>query len=238
MKLLAVETSAVSASCCVTEDGRMLSQAAVNARLTHSQTLMPMIDSVLRCAALTFDDIDRCAVAVGPGSFTGIRIGVAAVKGLAFPRSLPCAAVSTLEAMAAMTCGLPFDGLTCPVMDARCQQVYTALFDHTGGQVKRLCPDSALPITELETRLLLRDRPVYLLGDGAELVYNALRGRVPALTLAPPALRYQNAVGVAAAAEQLDEKEWMKPDRLAPVYLRPPQAERELKARAAAGGNA
>ncbi|MBR3290422.1 MAG: tRNA (adenosine(37)-N6)-threonylcarbamoyltransferase complex dimerization subunit type 1 TsaB, partial [Clostridia bacterium] len=164
MKLLAVEASATSASCCVTENGRVLSQAAVHTKLTHSQTLMPMIESVLRCAALHMNDIDRLAVAVGPGSFTGIRIGVAAVKGLAFPRKLPCAAVSTLEAMAAMTDGLPFDGLICPVMDARCRQVYTALFDHSGGICSRLTPDSALPIDELKTLLLSHGKPVYLLG--------------------------------------------------------------------------
>ena len=234
MKLLAVETSAVSASCCVTEDGRVLSQAAVHTKLTHSQTLMPMIDSVLRCAALDMSHIDRLAVAVGPGSFTGIRIGVAAVKGLALPRNLPCAAVSTLEAMAALTNGLPFDGLVCPVMDARCQQVYTALFDHTGGQTSRLTPDGALPITELETALVLHDRPVYLLGDGAELVFNTLRGRVPALTLAPLSARYQNAVGVAAVADRMTADDFVSPDRLLPTYLRPPQAERELKARLAA----
>ena len=234
MKLLAVETSATSASCCVTEDGAVLSGAAVHTKLTHSQTLMPMIDSVLRCAALDISDIDRLAVAVGPGSFTGIRIGVAAVKGLAFPKGLPCAAVSTLEAMAALTEGLPFDGLVCPVMDARCQQVYTALFDHAGGHVSRLTPDGAMPITELETQLILRDRPVYLLGDGAELVFNTLRGRVPALTLAPPAARYQNAAGVAAVAERMPADEFVSPDRLLPTYLRPPQAERELKARQAA----
>lgn len=238
MKTLAVETSAVSASCCVMEDGRVLSQAAVHTKLTHSQTLMPMIDSVLSCAALDMQDIDRLAVAVGPGSFTGIRIGVAAIKGLAFPRALPCAAVSTLEAMAALTEGLPFDGLVCPVMDARCQQVYTALFDHVGGHVSRLTPDGALPIADLETALALRDRPVYLLGDGAELVYNVLRRRVPALTLAPPAARYQSAVGVAAVAERMAAEDFVSPDRLLPVYLRPPQAERELKARQAAKGDA
>ena len=157
-----------------------------------------------------------------------------AVKGLALPRNLPCAAVSTLEAMAALTNGLPFDGLVCPVMDARCQQVYTALFDHTGGQTSRLTPDGALPITELETALVLHDRPVYLLGDGAELVFNTLRGRVPALTLAPLSARYQNAVGVAAVADRMTADDFVSPDRLLPTYLRPPQAERELKARLAA----
>ena len=232
MKLLSLETSAVAASCCVTDGGNILSQAAVNAGLTHSRTLMPMVESALAFADLTPADVEAVAVAVGPGSFTGIRIGVATAKGLAFPADLPCVAVSTLEAMAYRLSGLPLCGRVCAVMDARCKQVYTATFLIENGTLTRETPDEAIAIDDLFARLKTADTPVYLIGDGAAMCYDLGKNVLPQLTLLPAQLRLQDAVGVAAvAAKKLAAGDTVKGEALLPTYLRLPQAERELKAK-------
>lgn len=223
MKTLAFECSAVAASCCVYEDGKILGSAYSNVPLTHSQTLMPMAENLLNSLRMGFSDIGRLAVAAGPGSFTGVRIGIAAVKGLAAPRSLPCVAVSTLEAMA----HLPMcEGLICAVMDARCNQLYNALFEYENGSLARLSEDRAVLSEELYAELAATGRPVTLVGDGAEMFYGKYKAEF--LRLPPEHLRFQNAVGVALAAK--DKKE-ITADLLLPFYLRLPQAERELKKR-------
>lgn len=224
MKILALETSAGPASCALVEDGRVLASAYINTPLTHSQTLMPMVESMLQNAGLTFSEVDRLAVTAGPGSFTGVRIGVAAVKGLAFAKDTPCASVSTLAAIARNMEGIGFDGVVCAVMDARCRQVYTACFE----KGERLTPDEAISLDDLKNRLISYKKPIFLLGDGAKLCYTAFEGDVPALYLAPEHLRYQNAVGVAAEAAL---SETVTAEALQPLYLRLPQAERELRAR-------
>lgn len=232
MKLLSLETSAVAASCCVTDGEKLLSRAAVNAGLTHSRTLMPMVNAVLSFADLTMEDIDAVAVAVGPGSFTGIRIGVATAKGLAFPNDLPCVAVSTLEAMAHRVCGLPLSGRVCAVMDARCKQVYTATFLVENGTITRETPDEAIAVDDLFSRLKAADSPIFLIGDGAAMCYESGKDVVPQLTLLPAPLQMQDATGVAAvAAREFAAGNTVKSDALLPAYLRLPQAERELKAK-------
>lgn len=228
MKILAVESSAVCASAAVTENGKIISETFVSAGLTHSQTLLPMVSSCLETAKLTLNDVDAIAVANGPGSFTGIRIGVAAVKGLAFPNK-ECYAVSTLEGMAYNLIGA--DCIALCVMDARCSQVYTALFD-CGEKVVRLCEDKAVMMAELPEMIekVKKDikKDVILLGDGAELCYNYLKPVCGGVRLAPPTVRCQRASGVALAAENGGGKR-CAPNELVPVYLRVPQAERELK---------
>ena len=232
MKLLSLETSAVAASCCVTDGDKILSQATVNAGLTHSRTLMPMVEAVLSSADLTAADIEAVAVAVGPGSFTGIRIGVATAKGLAFPADLPCVAVSTLEAMAYRLSGLPLSGRVCAVMDARCKQVYTATFVIENGALTRETPDEAIAIDDLFARLKEADSPVYLIGDGAAMCYELGKDVLPQLTRLPAQLQMQDATGVAAvAARELAAGNTVKSEQLLPTYLRLPQAERELKAK-------
>lgn len=227
MKILAIDSSAKSASVAVIEDGRLISECFVNAALTHSRTLMPMVDNALTQADMSFADIDALSVNVGPGSFTGIRIGVAAVKGLALSADKPCAGVSTL--LSAAYNFADDDCLVCVAMDARCNQVYTALFE-CGGKVRRICEDKAVPVPELEAELAGYDKKIYLAGDGAELCFAAFGGRLPGVRLAGENRRYQRAYGVAAAAE--DNKGLFRPaSELVPVYLRPPQAERELKLR-------
>lgn len=234
--VLAVESSATPASCAllrVEESGcTLLCEAAVNTKLTHSQTLLPMITDMLKNAGLAVSDVDALAIAHGPGSFTGVRIGVAAVKGLAFAEDLPCVGVSTLEAMAMRFNGVPYTGRILTAMDARCNQVYTALFSCENGVVARLTPDEALPIAELGERLRRDPAPTVVMGDGAVLCYNALRDTVPQLSLAPVSLRLQHAVGVASAAVfAIEAGQAVSGDTLLPVYLRLPQAERELRLR-------
>ena len=236
MKLLSLETSAGAASCAVTQDGRLLAEGFVNTRQTHSQTLMPMVQQALSQAELTAAELDGLAIAAGPGSFTGVRIGVAALKGLAFPHDIPCVGVSTLLAMAENFRDLPGDFHICAVMDARCRQVYTAGFAAKNGEISRLTPDEALPMDTVLTRLMETDRPCVLVGDGAAMCFDVWCDARPGLMLAPEHLRFPRAAGVAAAAQPLFAcGETVEAAALLPVYLRLPQAERELKARQAAG---
>ena len=235
MKILAIESSAGSASAAIVEEEKVLGEFFTNTRLTHSQTLMPMVESLLRCTAISLDDIDAFAAAVGPGSFTGLRIGVAAVKGLARAKEKPCIPVSTLEAMAYH---VPlWDGVVCGVMDARCKQVYTALFAVENQQIKRLTPDEAISLEELKGRLAAVKKKVILVGDGAQLCYNECKD-LPGVCLASPQMRFQRAAGVGMRALELaQEGHKVAPQELSVTYLRLPQAERELKKKQAAGQN-
>jgi tRNA threonylcarbamoyladenosine biosynthesis protein TsaB len=228
MRILALDSSAVSAGCAVTEDGRIIAESFVKVGLTHSETLLPMVTNTLANANLTVEDIDCFAVSAGPGSFTGIRIGVSAVKGMAFPRSTPCIGVSTLEAIAWGCVGR--EGVICSVMDARRGQVYNALFVFEDGRLLRLCDDRAISIEELTDELSYQDGSVTLSGDGAALCYEAMHSRLPNVTLAPEPIRYQRGTGVAMAALRVyQEQGAQSPDALVPIYLRLSQAERELK---------
>ena len=230
MKILAIDSSAVTAGCAVMEDDRILAESFVHTGLTHSETLLPMIARTLSGAGLTPADIDCCAVSSGPGSFTGIRIGVAVVKGIAFPANLPCIGVSTPEAIAWGCLGT--DGTICAVMDARRHQVYNALFTFDNGQLVRLCEDRAIAIGDLTEELRGSDAPVTLAGDGAQLCYDSMRHALPDIRLAPPHLRYQRGFGVGMAARRMAaEGAATDPEALVPTYLRPSQAERTLKSK-------
>ncbi len=228
MKILAVDSSAKTASVAVTDGETLISECFVNAGLTHSRTLMPMIDNALTQADMKIDDIDVFCVNAGPGSFTGIRIGVAAVKGLALCNDKPCAGVSTLESAA-----YNFIDESCLVsvsMDARCNQVYTALFRCENSKVTRLCEDKAVSIDELCNELSSYDEKIYLAGDGAEICYNAFKDKLNNVVLSGENRRYQRAYGAALAAKN-NEENFSSSANLVPVYLRLPQAERELKIR-------
>ncbi len=220
----------MAASVAVSEDGALIAQSYQRSGLTHSRTLLPMCRDLLENCGLTLGEMDVVAVAAGPGSFTGLRIGVATAKGLAWPGDKPCAGVSTLEAMAWPLAHL--EGDLCAVMDARRQQVYNARFQAEGGQLLRLCPDRAISIDELAAELLSREKTQILVGDGAELCYNELTKRGLPVRLAPPHLRWQSAWGVARAAEELARTGGLvTAAELAPVYHRLSQAERERLAR-------
>lgn len=227
MKILAVDTSATAASVAVAEENKLIGEFSINTALTHSQTLMPMVDELLNNTGLSVNDIDAVAVNAGPGSFTGVRIGVAAVKGIAFPKNLPCVSVSTLESMAYNMLGN--DCIVCSVMDARCSQVYNALFRVKGCTVTRMTDDRALSLTDLKNELQNINEKVVLVGDGAVLCSKFLGEELENIMLAPFNNRIQTASSVAYAAfEKINNGETVKADELMPVYLRLPQAQREL----------
>ena len=230
--ILAVDTSAKPVSCALALDGRVIASFYANNGLTHSQTLMPMIDDLLKIAGCTVSQLDAVAVNAGPGSFTGVRIGVSAVKGVAFTGDLPCISVSTLESMAENTPSVP-DTVICCLMDARCRQVYGALFQRDdSGELHRLCDDEALTVEQMGERLTTLGRPVILVGDGSELCYHAWKDTIPNVCLAPSASRFQSAAATAViACRKLAEGATVSAEELQPVYLRLPQAERELNAR-------
>lgn len=225
MTILAMDTSSKAASCALLRQGELRGEFFLNAGLTHSQTIMPMVDHLLKTAGAELGSVDLFAVSTGPGSFTGLRIGISAVKGMAFACGKPCASVSTLEALAANLWGYP--GYILPAMDARRSQVYTALFRCEDGPPRRLWEDCALPVEELGERLFRLDGPVTLVGDGAELCRRSLGERFPRLKAAAPTLLHQRAGGVAMVAARLSQEEWTDAAELSPAYLRLPQAERE-----------
>lgn len=228
MIILAIDSSAVSASAALTKDGALLGEFYIRTRLTHSQTLMPMISDLLSRTQVKIGDIDLFAVSAGPGSFTGIRIGIASIKGLAMPEDKPCVGVSTLEAIARNLAHL--NGTVCAAMDARCQQVYNAVFEADSGSMKRLTPDRAISMENLASELKNCKKPIYVVGDGAELCYNSPWFAQTEAVLPPESLLYQRASAVAEiAAEAYAQGRAVSPAALMPVYLRPAQAERALK---------
>ncbi len=230
MKILAIDCSAGAASACVWQDGKVLGECYTNVKLTHSQTLMPMVCGVLEYSKVDLQQIDLFAVTAGPGSFTGVRIGVASIKGMAFAQDKPCAGVSTLEAMAENLRVL--DCTACCVMDARCGQVYNAMFEIKDGRICRLTPDRALSITELAKECAQTAAPVVLVGDGAELCANSPDFSPVHARLAPEPIRFQRACGTASCAARAAEAGTLvSAEELMPVYLRPPQAQRSLKRR-------
>ena len=227
MITLAVDSSAVAASAAIVEDGKILGEFYCNTGLTHSQTLMPIIRCMLQSTKILLKDVDLFAVSAGPGSFTGIRIGVASVKGLAFPFDTPCAGISTLETIA---WNLAHLGATvCAVMDARCGQVYNAIFRVSGGSPERLTEDRAIDADELAKECEKYPKPLFLVGDGAKLCYNKQGFQSIGALLPPEPLIFQRAGGVAKAAALAYAKgQTVSPAALRPVYLRPAQAERAL----------
>ena len=230
MKILALETSAKAVSAAVSENGRILASGYQDTGLTHSRTLMPIVEHILKNTDLKLSDMDAIAVAVGPGSFTGIRIGVSAAKGLAFSVDKPAVGVSTLAAMARNAAFA--DGLIVCAMDARRDQVYNALFLAHDGILTRQCPDRAISLAELSEELKNRPEPKFIVGDGAKLCYTHLLEQDIPCRMAPPQLVMQNAVGVALAAEEMSANGQTTTARdLVPVYLRLSQAERERLAR-------
>lgn len=217
--LLSMDSSAVTASVALTDGDEIIKSEFVNSGLTHSETLLPMITRVMD--GRKYSELDGIAITAGPGSFTGVRIGVATVKGLAFNDDIPCFSVSTLEAIAYNF--VDKNAVVCAVMDARRMQFYNALFRVQNGKVERLCDDRAISIEDLRNDLKQYDK-VVIAGDGAKLCFQNIE--LENCTLADDDRIYQNAVGVAKAAQN---KNAISPKALMPVYLRQSQAERELK---------
>ena len=226
MLILAFETSAKAASVAILEDGKLLGESYQNTGLTHSQTIMVMAEDLLKQCGKTVSDVTAVAVANGPGSFTGIRIGVAAAKGFAWGAELPCVGASTLASMA-VGLGI-WQGYVCPVMDARRSQVYNALFHVDCGKYTRIREDRAISLEELGEDVKNLSEPIFLVGDGSVLCYNTLSEKVPGLILPPEARMHQRASGVALEAERLLRSGGTFPaGALVPNYLRLSQAERE-----------
>lgn len=224
MLILGIDTSAVTAACGIfdTQSQQVLVSGSINKKLTHSQTLLPLIEGLLRSGDIRLSDIDAFAVTNGPGSFTGLRIGISAVKGMAFGLSKPCIQVSTLEALAYNLLG--HDCIACCVMDARCNQFYNAIFRIENMKLTRLCEDRALFADELADDLKKYEEKIIFVGDGAELAMSKIGG----CEIASVATRYQSGTSVCLAAEN---KKHIEAKELMPSYLRLPQAERERLAK-------
>ena len=229
MLILALESSAKAASVALCRDGELLAESTQCSALTHSRTLLPMAEDLLKNTGTALSDVDLFACAHGPGSFTGIRIGVSTVKGLAWALGKPCTGVSTLEGMAWN--GVAAGGLLCPVMDARRSQVYNALFRVENGAPVRLTEDRPIALSDLLEELKAQEEAPVLLGDGFSVAAAAFEAAGREFRTLPPNLRMQNAWGVAMAALG---KAPGTADSLLPVYLRLSQAERERNERLAA----
>ncbi|MBQ8833298.1 MAG: tRNA (adenosine(37)-N6)-threonylcarbamoyltransferase complex dimerization subunit type 1 TsaB [Oscillospiraceae bacterium] len=226
MLILAFETSAKAASVALTENGKLLGESYQNTGLTHSQTLIVMAEDLLKQCGKAVSDVTAVAVAEGPGSFTGVRIGVAAAKGFAWGGEIPCYGVSTLEAMAE-SLGV-YQGYVCPVMDARRSQVYNALFYVNRSIIEQVKEDRAIALADLSKELEALDGPIFLVGDGSTLTYNTLSETISNLVLPPEHRMHQRATGVAIlAAKKAAAGEPGDGNALTPNYLRLSQAERE-----------
>ena len=226
MKILAFDTSAKTASVAVCDGGNILGVSNIENGLTQSELVLPMAEALLSQLKMSFADVELYAVTVGPGSFTGVRIGVSTVKGLAFGRDIPCAPVSTLEALAENAAGLT--GLIVPCMDARRGQFYTATFAATAEGISRMTPDRAISAEELAEELRSYDGDIYVTGDGYDVAHKLLTSLGVKLAVTPYLLRSQNAVSIARVAEKMHAQGLCISEReLAPRYLRLPQAERE-----------
>lgn len=234
MKILAFDSTATSASVAVFDDDNLIGEFFINTKQTHSQTLLPMAESLLKNTKVDVKDIDLFAVNTGPGSFTGVRIGVAAVKGMAMALNKPCVAVSTLDSMAYNL--LDVNCTAVCVMDARCNQVYNANFKVDNGNVEKLCDDRALSIDELTDELKSVDGHIVLVGDGAKLCFDKMKDAIPNIKIASIQNRYQKASSTALVALNLyNNGKTLTAEELMPYYLRLPQAERELKKREESG---
>lgn len=229
MKILSIECSALPCSVAIIEDDKIIASSFICEKLTHSQTLMPMIESVLDSSNLSINDIDGFALSHGPGSFTGIRIGISAVKGLAQATKKRCVGISTLRAIAENYNDT--NAIICCVMDARCNQVYNALFKSENGALTRICDDRAILCDELANEIneKYKNENVIIVGDGSDVFYPFVK-EFENIAISDMERRYQNAVGVAlSAVKSFSSGKTLSPNDLLPVYLRLPQAERELK---------
>ena len=225
MIILALDSTAQTGAVALCRDEKLIASFTLNTGNTHSETLRPSVEAVLKLGDMTVDDVDLFAISKGPGSFTGVRIGAATVQGMAFGKDKPCIGVSTLEALAYNLRG--FSGIACPVMNARRSQVYNALFRVENGKIERLCPDRAIALTELAEELAAYgDTPIYLSGDGYDMTREALTSCNLGNT--PEELIYQSGYSVAMCALAAYEAGERTTDaELVPTYLRLPQAERE-----------
>ena len=233
MKILAFDGTAKAASVAVLDGDRVLGHYTVDNGLTQSELLLPMAENLLESLKMTFNDIELYTTSVGPGSFTGVRIGVSLIKGLAFGKNIPCVEVSTLEALAENLSGIP--GIIVPCMDARRAQVYSATFRSDGDSLSRLTEDRAIALYDLASELSSYDENIYLVGDGYSVAKSAMEKAEVKTMNTPELLILESAVSVGKVAKKKYGKgEFVSDSKLAPIYLRMPQAERERLEREAA----
>lgn len=225
MNSIAIDTSSTTASVAIFDDDNLKVELFLNTGFTHSQTLMPMINSCLEFAKKDIHDINQFIVTIGPGSFTGLRIGIATIKGLTISDNLPCKAVSTIETLAYNL--IDFNGIICPTIDARCNQVYAGIFEAKNNIISRLEDDFAISIDDLKSKLKnFYNKDIFLLGNGAPLCYNHFRHIFSHnLHLVSENLRFQKASSAFRAAKN---KPTISHFNLVPKYLRIPQAQRQL----------
>ncbi len=227
MKILALDTTAKSASVAITDEREPLAVFTLEAGLTHSETVLPMIKTALESLHMAAHDIDLFAVTAGPGSFTGVRIGISEIKGLAFATGKPCVGVSTLLSLAYNLRQLCENAILCPVMDARRNQLYNALFRLKDGVLTRLCEDRLVSLSDLTAELSGYGEPIYSAGDGYALLKKAAAiADTPRLLI--PQSGYSTALLALDTYENASDKSIFSDSALLPVYLRASQAEREL----------
>ena len=226
MKILAIDSSSKTASAAILEDHKLLGEIFVDIGLTHSQTLLPLVKSILDNTKLNINDIDTFAISNGPGSFTGIRIGISLIKGLAFPKNKPCIPISTLKALSynLINC----EGIICPVMDAKCNQVYNAIFKIKNNKITRISEDRAISIDDLLNELKKYEDKVFFVGDGSDLCYNR-KSNNSNFFIADNSIKYQTAKSIAyLALGNFKNNKFIYADKLYPSYIRLPQAQRLL----------
>lgn len=227
MLILALDSTAVVATAALCEDQTVLASETISCGRTHSETLLPMIERLYKKVGRLPKDTDLFACSVGPGSFTGVRIGVATIKGLAFGGK-KCVGVSTLEALAYNLSDQ--EGLVCPVMDARRGQLYNALFRVSGGTVSRLCEDRVIQLEDLAKALSFYKEPIFFCGDGYTLAREGIC--LENVRETPQERIDQNGVSVARLALGVFQQgNFVTDSALRPLYLRAPQAERERNER-------
>ena len=238
MRILALDSSATQASVAILDDNVIIGEFFINTKLTHSTTLIAMCNALLENTQTDISTIDAYAVNAGPGSFTGVRIGVAGIKGMAWTANKPCVSISTLDCIAQNLKGTAC--VICAVMDARCNQFYNSIFSsNCKGEIVKLCNDRALSYEELTNELLsYSDKRIILCGDGANIAYKLMSEKITNLEVASTHLIHQRAFGVGVLAqEKLLKNEYTTAKELMPVYLRLPQAQRDLKKKQSKGVN-
>ena len=226
MKVLGIDSSGMTASAALIEDDRLIAEFTVNNKRTHSETLMPMIDKVLTSAETDIKDVELLAIAAGPGSFTGLRIGAATVKGLGLSIDAPVAAIPTCEGLAMNLMGA--DGLVCPIIDARRNQVYTGLYRMTGEMPEAVYGQTACDIAEIVEYINSLGEKVTFLGDGVDTFreYIEKEIKVPC-RFASANQSLQRAASIASLGLLYSRAgKTVSVDDFAPEYLRPSQAER------------
>lgn len=231
MLLLAIESSGLVASIALMTEDKLIGEYTTNFKKTHSQTLLPMMDEVVKMTGLCLDDVDAIVISGGPGSFTGLRIGAATAKGLGLALNKPLVNVPTVDALAFNLYGT--DQIICPIMDARRQQVYTGLYTFEGDDFKVLCPQKAVGIDEIVKEINEMGKSVIFLGDGVPVHKEFIKANIEVpCNFAPPHLNAQRAGALAALGKcYFEEGRLETADEHVPEYLRLSQAERELMER-------